>query len=363
MVGLSLAWELAQRGAKVAVVDRGDLGHESSWAGAGMIPPGPSRSRWSEATPLEQMAGLSNELHAQWHERFKAEVGIDNELHRCGTLRLAATPSDIELVDGPVSRWQELGIACVRLGAQEIAELEPELSAAADQYPIAFHIPSETQIRNPRHVKALVAVCQKEGVELLPETVVRELRVNSGRLAEAVTDRGVLVADQYCLAAGSWSGQLTAQLGLRLPVMPIRGQIILLAGRPGLLNHDIYVGLKYLTPRLDGRILVGSTMEDVGFHKENTAGTTADLLGFATGLAPALASLPIETCWSGLRPGTVDGKPYLGRLPNLDNAWIATGHFRAGLHLSPATAVVMAALICGETPLIDVSSLGVARCD
>lgn len=361
VIGLSLAWELAQSGTTVAVVDRGEFGREASWAGAGMLPPGPEKSHWEVATPLEQMAGLSGQLHIEWSERLRAETGIDNEFRRCGTIRLAEAPPDVELVEGQVSRWRELGIECHSLDEVQLADLEPKLSAPAGRFAAAYLIPGETQIRNPRHMQALVAGCRLAGVDLLSGTAVRELQVNGDQLAAAVTDDGPLEAGQFCLSAGCWTGQLAARLGLNLPVKPIRGQIVLLSGPKLLFSRNVYVGMRYLTPRKDGRVLVGSTLEDIGFEKQNTPGTTAELLDFATALAPALAALPVETCWSGLRPGTADGMPYLGRVPNLQNAWVATGHYRAGLHLSPATAVLMRALLLGEPPPINVSSLGVER--
>lgn len=359
VIGLSLAWELAQHGQTVRVVDRGEMGRESSWAGAGMLPPGPSESHWANATPLERLTGLSNQLHPQWSERFQAETGIDNEFRCCGTLRLADTQADIDLIEGQVARWRELGVECQAVDAAQLIHLEPEL--AVDRFPTGYFIAGETQIRNPRQVRALVAVCQRAGVALRPGTEVHGLEVDRRRIVAATTGDGRLSAGQYCLTAGCWTGQLAAQLGLDLPVKPIRGQIVLLRGEEPLLSRNVYVGFKYLTPRLDGRVLVGSTMEDAGFVKENTPETTAELLRFAKQLAPALAELPVEMCWSGLRPGTADGQPYLGRVPNLENAWVAAGHFRAGLHLSPATAVVMRALILGQNPAIDVSSLGVER--
>jgi len=123
----------------------------------------------------------------------------------------------------------------------------------------------------------------------------------------------------------------------------------------------VNVGKRYLVPRPEGRLLVGSTMEDVGFLKQNTATATAELLSFAASLLPSTAELPIETSWSGLRPATADGLPFMGRLPHLKNGWIAAGHFRAGLQLSPATAIVMRALMLGKTPEVDVALLGVRR--
>jgi glycine oxidase len=150
-------------------------------------------------------------------------------------------------------------------------------------------------------------------------------------------------------------------LGLDLPVKPLRGQIVLLAGDRQLFDRNIYVGLRYLAPRRDGRVLIGSTMEDVGFVKENSPEAVQQLRSFAGQLVPALAELSMETCWSGLRPSTPDGKPYLGRAGELKNTWVATGHLRAGLQLSPATAVVMRSLMLGQATPIDVSPLGVER--
>lgn len=360
VIGLSLAWELAQQGVKVCVVDRGKLGREASWAGAGMIPPGPAPSHWELATPLERMAGLSCTLHAEWHEKLLDATGIDNQFRRCGTLRLAQSPADVDCLEVQIHRWRELGIECREIDSRELTELEPQLASSAGKCG-AYSIPAETQIRNPRHLQALSAACRQAGVELREDTLIREFRLESTRVAAAISAGEHLSAGQYCLTAGCWTGQLAEVLGLKLSIKPIRGQIVLLHGERQLLSRNVYSGLRYLTPRLDGRVLVGSTMEDVGFVNDNPPATTDELLGLAAELAPALAGLPVETCWSGLRPATADGKPFLGRAGSFDNAWVATGHFRAGLQLSPATAVVMRSLMLGQSPPIDVASLGVER--
>jgi glycine oxidase len=128
-----------------------------------------------------------------------------------------------------------------------------------------------------------------------------------------------------------------------------------------LLRRVINEGPRYLVPRDDGQVLVGSTEEDVGFVKENTAADIADLLLFAEDLCPALGSARLVRCWSGLRPATSDSLPYLGRVPGVENGFLAAGHFRQGLHLSPATAVVMSQLIRGETPEVDLEPFAVGR--
>jgi glycine oxidase len=163
------------------------------------------------------------------------------------------------------------------------------------------------------------------------------------------------------LTSGCWSGQIATGLGLDLPIRPVRGQILLLKGKPGMLKRIVNAGPRYLTPRADGRVLVGATQEDVGFNKQNTVEGVAELMNFARRLCPVLANFTLEQNWSGLRPGTADGLPYLGRVPNIENAWLATGHFRAGIQLSAATAVIMRSLILGQELPVDVANLAANR--
>ena len=361
VIGLSLAWELARHDAKVCVVERGELGREASWAGAGMVPPGPAESQWADATPVEKLAGLSQQLHAQWHQQLLEQTGIDNEYRLCGALQLATTSDERQRLDEAVSRWQQLGIACQPLDDETLSDIEPSLAAQSKDFMRAYHLPDEAQLRNPRHLRALVAACQRTGVDLRPGVELHRLESSGNGIQRAVTSEGNFVARHFCLAAGSWTGLVATGLGLELPVRPIRGQIVLLDGPPGLVRRNINVGPRYLVPRRDGRLLVGSTQEDVGYLKANTAAGTSDLLNFAQSIAPQLGQLPIVSRWSGLRPDTPDGLPYLGRLPAIENGWLATGHFRAGLQLSPATAVVLRELLLGQESTIELSTFGVNR--
>jgi glycine oxidase len=144
-------------------------------------------------------------------------------------------------------------------------------------------------------------------------------------------------------------------------IRPIRGQIVLLQTDRATPRHIINDGPRYLVPRGDGRVLVGSTEEDVGFDKRTTADGVAGLLEFARTLLPALGTAQFEHSWAGLRPATADGRPYLGRIPGLENAFVAAGHFRSGLTLSPGTAVVMSQLIRDQTPSIDLAPFRLDR--
>ena len=146
-----------------------------------------------------------------------------------------------------------------------------------------------------------------------------------------------------------------------MPLRPIRGQIALLHGSRPLLTSVVNRGARYLVPRPDGRVLIGSTEDDVGFDKRTTAGAITDLLEMAFELVPELREQTLEQSWAGLRPATADRLPFIGPVPGLENAFIAAGHFRAGLGLSTGTAVVLSQLIRGETPTINLEPLRLDR--
>ncbi len=141
----------------------------------------------------------------------------------------------------------------------------------------------------------------------------------------------------------------------------MRGQIVLLASDPPLLTHVINEGPRYLVPRADGRLLIGSTEEEAGFDRATTTAGVQGLLEFAKSLVPAVSEARFERAWAGLRPASLDGRPYIGRVPRIENAILAAGHFRSGLQLSPATAVAIASLILEREPPVDLSAFAPDR--
>ena len=175
------------------------------------------------------------------------------------------------------------------------------------------------------------------------------------------TAAGSFEANTVCVTTGCWTGNLGQKLGLSLAIAPVRGQMVLLALPQPPVSRIINEGSRYLVPRADGRLLVGSTEEDAGFDRRTTSGAIAGLLELAISLVPDLAAAPVERWWAGLRPSTRDGRPYLGRVPEIDNAFVAAGHFRSGLQQSTGTAVVMSQLIRGQEPEIDLSSFRLDR--
>lgn len=359
VIGLSLAYELAGAGLTVQVVERGQPGREASWAGAGILPPAQITPT---ADPYEQLLRLSNELHVSWSAQLREQTGIDNCLRHCGGVYIARDTDGGAELRRVAQRWREQGISCQELSAAELAEREPALDggAASASLRAAYFLPGEMQLRNPRHLKALLAGCARRGVEVLTGVSVEEFETRHERIDRVLTSGGALSAGQVCLTSGAWTKSLLSRLGVPLGIKPIRGQIVLLNSPRPLLHSIVNEGPRYLVPRADGRLLIGSTEEDVGFEKLSTAAGVSGLLQFALELAPGLKGAQLEQSWAGLRPSAVDRMPYLGRLPRWENAYVAAGHFRSGLQLSPGTALVVGRLMRGLEPGVD---LGPFRLD
>jgi glycine oxidase len=358
VVGLSLAWELARAGERVRVVDKQTPGREASWAGAGILPPA---NRATAAHPYGQLCGLSLELHAEWADRLREATGIDTGFRRCGGIYLARSAGETAALVGWAGAAADEQIAIERLDSAALARIEPGLAEIAPAARAAYLLPEECQLRNPRHVRALIAACQQAGVEISADCEVLDATRAKGRIVQLETTTGAITGDRFCFTSGAWTGRLLAKLEFDVAVLPIRGQMVLFRCPAPPLAHVVNEGPRYLVPRDDGRVLVGATEEEVGFDKRNTDEAVTELRELARELVPALREAEVERTWAGFRPATFDGFPYLGKLPGLDNAFVAAGHFRSGIYLSPATAVVMRQVMRGETPEIDIGPFRVGR--
>jgi glycine oxidase len=198
-------------------------------------------------------------------------------------------------------------------------------------------------------------------VEVSAGIAAEDFDIRGGRIEAVRTTAGRLTAGSVVVTAGSWTGLLLARLGCRPAIKPIRGQIVLLSTTRPLITRIVNEGPRYLVPRPDGRLLAGSTEEDVGFDRGTTSAGVEGLLRLAISLVPALAEAQFERAWAGLRPSTRDGLPYLGRVPGVENLLLAAGHFRSGLQLSTGTAAVMAQLVRGESPSVDLAPFRLDR--
>src|SRR5262249_39644129 len=239
------------------------------------------------------------------------------------------------------------GIRYEMLKEDAVHSLEPALAPGLGA---ACHLPDMAQVRNPRHLRALLAGCQGSGVHFRAGCPVHGFDRHDGHITAVKTVEGPLTAGRYLLATGAWSDALLEQVGWRPGIRPVRGQIVLLNTGAPVFRRILLHGPRYLVPRPDGRVLVGSTEEDVGFDKRTTAAAVHDLLALASALVPALGQAQVERCWAGLRPGSPDGLPFLGPVPGCGNLFVAAGHFRAGIQLSPGSALMLKELLQGRLP-------------
>ena len=357
IIGLSIARELAGRGLSVRVLARDPARDTSSWAAAGIFPPAPDVP---DGPPGDSLTAWSDRLHRQWAAELRDETGIDNELDACGGLHLAGDARGIARLHDELLAWRGKGVRCEPLTPPQVASQEPALRDAVEHGLIAggYLLPDEMRIRSPRHLEALTRSCLARGVDITTAADVTRIDVGGDRIQGVVVRRKggpdvhetVVRAERYCLAAGAWSSKLAESLGVRIDTRPIRGQIALLRLPKQVLARVINVGLEYFVPRPDGRLLVGSTIEDAGFAPTTTPEAIDRLMDFARRLLGPLPDAVMEQSWAGLRPGSADGRPSIGGVPGCHNAFVAAGHFRAGLHQSTGTAVMLADLMTGRRP-------------
>jgi glycine oxidase len=349
VIGLSIARELALSSLRVALCDRQEPGREASWAGAGILPPGvPGPAD----APANRLARATHELWPSLSAELLETTGIDNGYRRCGGFMLQGIPAEtlpvtfrtVEEQDlsHDVAAWRECGAEVEPLSPAEIHRLEPALPV---EDAVGFRLPGVCQVRNPRHLKALLTDCRRLGVEMRPGDGVRRLRVSDGRCVGVETASGFTAAGTVVVAAGAWSQALLEPAGVRFEVQPVRGQMALLALERPPFRHVIECGLRYLVPREDGRVLVGSTEELAGFRKETTPEAIDGLLAFAHALVPSLRAARVEQTWAGLRPYAACGSPLIGAARDVRGLYVAAGHFRSGLHLSPITARTLRACL------------------
>jgi glycine oxidase len=355
VIGLSIAYALAREGVAATVLDRGELGRAASWAGAGIISPGAERPT---DNPMVRLRTRSAALYPEWSEALRAETGIDNGYRRCGGVDVAWSAAEDQALRSLAGVWCAEGIACERLEPRDFGRVEPALNPALR---VAYFLPDRAQVRNPRHVRALAVAVARRGARLCPGRAALGFEVTSGRVVAVRTAEGPLPCGRVVVAAGPWSAALLEGLGLRVPTPPVKGQIVLLRGGRPLVSRIVEHGKNYLVPRDDGRVLVGATEEDAGFDTRATPLAVRDLIDEALRLCPILAEAEVERAWAGLRPGSIDTRPYLGAAPGLANLVVATGHKRAGLQLSPGTAEVIADLVQGRPPRIDLAPFRLDR--
>ena len=348
VIGLTIARALRQGGVRnVALIERGQLGAEASWAAGGIIGPQIEAHR---ANDLFQLACASRDLYPAFAAALNEETGTDVELDATGTLYLAFTQEEESKIRHRYDWQTKAGLAVELLSAAEALSLEPCISAKVR---CALRFPHDVSAESRKLVEALAMANEKLGVRLVTDCVVRAVRVEHAQVCAVETSQGVVSAPIVVLAAGAWTSLIKSP-DASLPAIemePVRGQMLCFAARPQIARHVLYSSRGYLVPRRDGRVLAGSTAERVGFDKTVTDEGMNAIKTMAQEIAPSVAGLPLVSSWAGFRPRAADGLPVLGPWEGIKGLFYATGHYRNGILLAPVTGELIAkAIVEGATP-------------
>lgn len=352
IMGLSIALELQRHGLEVTVVERGVPGAEASSAAAGMLAPqleahGPG--------PMLELSLRSRGLYPAWARQLQETSGVDVAYLECGALELARDEAELTALEATLGWQRAVELRATMVDAQTLRALEPMVGP---QFVGALHFPDEHQVEPARLMRALAVAATKAKVTFVTGHV-RGLVKTGGRCTGVDVDGQPLGADVVVLAAGSWTALVDGAGVSAAAVKPAKGQMVELTCRAPPAHRLLKSATGYLVPRADGRVVVGSTMELVGFDKSVTADGIGGLLSMAKQVVPALGNAQVTHTWAGLRPWTTDALPLLGEAtPGLV---IASGHFRNGILLAPITAKLVGQLIRGDRLSMGVSAFAPDR--
>jgi glycine oxidase len=350
VIGCSIAYQLRKAGVDVLVIERQEVAAEASSAAAGLLAPFGSLT---EPGPFSDLVLASWALAPTLLPQIEQESGVQVEYRRVGALHIAANDREVEALRQQMQAWEALGAKMTWLTEDETREREPLLGSQTNA-PIqaAIFIEGEGSIKAPAVARAYAEAARRAGTRFALATDVVGIIQSGSRVVGVRTAQGEMISCQrLVIAGGAWSASCGEWLGLTIPVVPMKGQILSLGQPEPALQHIIFSEDVYFVPKLDGTIFIGATVEQVGFDKRLTAGGIAWLLNSAIRLIPALEQATIVQLWSGLRPWSRDSQPVLGQAPGWENVILATGHSAMGFELSAITGKMIAELITsGQTP-------------
>lgn len=355
IIGLSVGWYLASRGERTVVYDRAEAGRAATWASAGMLAPN------LEAEPGEEkLLPLLLESRRMWEDfarTLEETSSITVNYRREGTLLIALTWDDVERLRFQLGFQKSLGLDVELIDGEKVLEMEPNINR---NVMAALYSRSDHQVDNRRVVQALKVAYLRSGGVLKEWVTVNRIVIEGGEVSGVFTENGFERAEYVVLAAGAWVRELDGiPEMLRPPVRPVKGQMISLKTNPGniLVRHVIWGPMRnwgpvYIVPRLDGRLILGTTVEEMGFDTSVTAGGLMNILRGCWEILPSIVDLPVDEVWAGLRPGSRDDAPILGPTP-VKGLIMATGHYRNGILLAPITAeAITRYILSGELPEI-----------
>lgn len=343
IVGLSIARKLKQKGIeKITILEKNPTcGNESSNAAAGMLAPQAEAAR---ADSFFNFCRASRDSYPKFAAELFDETGIDVELNRTGTLYLAFNQKETEELEKRFAWQTAANLPVEKLTAREILKLEPNVSPEVVS---GLLFPQDWQVENRKVVAALYSFLENK--ISIHRVTAESLLFKNEKVVGARTANGDFRASFVIIATGAWTSLIKDRFDLlaNLQIAPVRGQIVEYAERKKTFRHVVYAANGYAVPRRDNRILVGATVENVGFDCQTTSAATNFLMKTAKQISPAFDCLEVKNVWAGLRPHAPDALPVLGEFPGIENLFAATGHYRNGILLAPLTAEIVADKITG----------------
>ncbi len=347
-MGCACALRLLQSGFRVTLLEKSLPGAESSAAAAGILG---AQSEVSGTGPFFELCLASRARFREYARELEEITSVSICYEDSGVLEVALDPGEGRIAAGRAEWMLQRGLRVEVLDREEAHELEPALT---NHMVGANYYPDDHQVDPRQLARALAAAVARLGGEFRSGLRVTGLAHAVDRVVGVETDEGVIHADRVLIAGGAWSTGIAGLPPLRTRIKPMAGQIVQVEMRPPLLRRVVYGYSGYIVPRADGRVLMGSTLEDRGFDKAVTVEGLHRITGMAREMVPGLGDARMTECWAGLRPAAVDNQPLLGAGP-WEGLYFAAGHYRNGILLTPITGDVIGALMNGREPPVDVT--------
>ena len=343
IIGMLTARILLKSGVAVTIIEQGYAGKESSWAGGGIISP---LYPWRYSEAVTQLALWGQQHYPKVLHEIHQSSGIDPQYIQSGLLYL-----NIEEELSKAEKWQQqYHYPFESVSGESLKAVEPGLNSSFEQGWLTDNI---AQVRNPRLVRSLREDILSLGVNLEQQTQAQSFIIEKDQLKGVVTDKGTFYADRVVVAGGAWSSQLL-ETWVKIPkIAPVKGQMIVFKAEPGVVSRIVLSKGRYVIPRKDGRVVMGSTLEFDDFDKTTTEKVLDELRQEAIRIIPALEHYTIEKQWAGLRPGSIDGVPYIGEHPELKNLYLNAGHFRNGVVIGLASCQLLVNQLLGQKTIVD----------
>ncbi|QBP40302.1 glycine oxidase ThiO [Paenisporosarcina antarctica] len=355
VIGGAIAYNLAKRGGKVLLLEKERLASKASGAAAGMLG---AQAEMDGEGSLFQLARKSRAMFTQLAGEIKETSGIDIELINKGMLKVALNEQQQHEYKRVIAIQRQSGEQADWMTGEEVRRKEPVLSDAITG---AMHLEKDGQVEATQLTLGFLKSAVARGVVIKEFVEVYYFQLSKGKVSGVVTNEGNFYSENVIVAGGAWSKKLLSKTGLQLDTYPVKGECFSVVSHSQILTTTVFSHGCYLVPKKWGRIIVGATVKPRTFCKKVTVEGISILMEQAKKLMPSIVEAEWERAWAGIRPQTADGLPYLGEHPIYKGLFIATGHFRNGILLSPITGEVIADLVEGKPTSLNLEPFRVDR--